>query len=526
MSINKITAERNQRMLLELASQPGNDICADCKTRNPRWASYNLGIFICVNCASIHRKMGTHISKVKSLTLDTWTKEQVEFMKSTGNIKSNAHYNPDEIRHPPPTNMIDAERDSDLEKYIRSKYQYKSYVSRSAQVAALLGPSRSAADRLSSAPTRSQTMPHSAIASTPSSSKIATIPSVPAPTTPASTLRAAESLYSQSQFRSVSQPLSTPSSGQVQQQRPATQPPQPQSSNPIFNDLAQLQAPAANSSLPLQYASPATPQPMGMPTLNTTGLAPPNQFSGLSVSPNNPFPSALAQQQSVGAFGGASRSMSLNTGLSSMNMGGLTPTMTGASPSMFQPQPTQGGLSTPTSYMPQHTTPSPNPFGRQSLTPSNLGVQQSFAPSSFSQQSMLSVQPQGSPMIPTQPMPQGSPMIQTQPMPQSSPMMSMQPMPQGSPMFPTQQLGMMQGSPIFPSQTPGQPQMQMGNPFMQNQPQQGQYGTSAQQFLQQMQPHAPQQQQQQQQGGYGQPSAFGGTGWQQTGFQGQQQWGM
>ena len=40
-------------------------------------------------------------------------------MKSTGNIKSNAHYNPDEIKHPPPTNMIDAERDSDLEKYIR-----------------------------------------------------------------------------------------------------------------------------------------------------------------------------------------------------------------------------------------------------------------------------------------------------------------------------------------------------------------------------------------------------------------------
>ena len=95
-------------------------------------------------------------------------------------------------------------------------------------------------------------------------------------------------------------------------------------------------------------------------------------------------------------------------------------------------------------------------------------------------------------------------------------------------MFPSQQLGAMQGSPMFPAQTLGQPQMQMqmqmGNPFMQSQPQQAQYGTSAQQFLQQMQPHA-QQQQQQQQPAYGQPSAFGGTGWQQTGFQGQQPWG-
>lgn len=42
-------------------------------------------------------------------------------MKQVGNTKSNAIYNPDEIRHPPPTNFIDSERDSELEKYIRGK---------------------------------------------------------------------------------------------------------------------------------------------------------------------------------------------------------------------------------------------------------------------------------------------------------------------------------------------------------------------------------------------------------------------
>ncbi|PIL29316.1 hypothetical protein GSI_09367 [Ganoderma sinense ZZ0214-1] len=128
MSINKIATERNQRTLLELVAQPGNDVCADCKSRNPRWASYSLGIFICMNCASIHRKMGTHISKVKSLTMDTWSKEQVEVMKSTGNVKSNAHFNPDETKHPPPTNMIDQERDSDLEKFIRLAYTPRSQI--------------------------------------------------------------------------------------------------------------------------------------------------------------------------------------------------------------------------------------------------------------------------------------------------------------------------------------------------------------------------------------------------------------
>jgi hypothetical protein len=44
----------------------------------------------------------------------------VKNVKQNGNIKSNALYNPDERKHPPPTNMSDSERDSELEKYIRS----------------------------------------------------------------------------------------------------------------------------------------------------------------------------------------------------------------------------------------------------------------------------------------------------------------------------------------------------------------------------------------------------------------------
>lgn len=40
-------------------------------------------------------------------------------MKQNGNVKSNALYNPDEKRHPQPANLIDSERDSELEKFIR-----------------------------------------------------------------------------------------------------------------------------------------------------------------------------------------------------------------------------------------------------------------------------------------------------------------------------------------------------------------------------------------------------------------------
>lgn len=43
----------------------------------PRWASWNLGVFLCIRCAGIHRNLGVHISKVKSVNLDSWTSEQI-----------------------------------------------------------------------------------------------------------------------------------------------------------------------------------------------------------------------------------------------------------------------------------------------------------------------------------------------------------------------------------------------------------------------------------------------------------------
>ncbi|KIO30616.1 hypothetical protein M407DRAFT_20336, partial [Tulasnella calospora MUT 4182] len=129
-SISKASADRQKRVLTELLAQPGNNACADCQSPAPRWASWNIGIFLCVQCATAHRKLGSHISKVKSVTLDTWTKEQVESVRNMGNTKANALYNPDPLRNPPPTNMEDGERDSEIETYIRNKYQYKAFMKR------------------------------------------------------------------------------------------------------------------------------------------------------------------------------------------------------------------------------------------------------------------------------------------------------------------------------------------------------------------------------------------------------------
>lgn len=113
--------------MLELVKQPGNNQCADCKTANPRWASWDQGVFLCVKCASMHRKIGSHVTKVKSLTLDTWTRDQVETMRRLGNVKVNSVLNPDERRNPPPPPDSDDSRNSDLERFVRNKYEYKVY---------------------------------------------------------------------------------------------------------------------------------------------------------------------------------------------------------------------------------------------------------------------------------------------------------------------------------------------------------------------------------------------------------------
>lgn len=49
----------------------------------------NYGVFICIQCSGIHRKLGTHITKVQSVTLDTWEPEQIEHVKQIGNGKAN-----------------------------------------------------------------------------------------------------------------------------------------------------------------------------------------------------------------------------------------------------------------------------------------------------------------------------------------------------------------------------------------------------------------------------------------------------
>ncbi|KAJ0983660.1 hypothetical protein J5N97_011915 [Dioscorea zingiberensis] len=120
-SVSKELNAKHKKILEGLLKLPENRECADCKAKGPRWASVNLGIFICMQCSGIHRSLGVHISKVRSATLDTWLPEQVAFIQSMGNEKSNSYW---EAELPPNYDRVG------IENFIRAKYEDKRWIPR------------------------------------------------------------------------------------------------------------------------------------------------------------------------------------------------------------------------------------------------------------------------------------------------------------------------------------------------------------------------------------------------------------
>ncbi|XP_020817964.1 arf-GAP with coiled-coil, ANK repeat and PH domain-containing protein 2 isoform X2 [Drosophila serrata] len=112
----------------EFLKIPGNAYCCDCRSPEPRWASINLGITLCIECSGVHRSLGVHYSKVRSLTLDAWETENVKVMMELGNEVVNRIYEARtgedcELQHPTEQCEIGVR-----EAWIKAKYVERRFV--------------------------------------------------------------------------------------------------------------------------------------------------------------------------------------------------------------------------------------------------------------------------------------------------------------------------------------------------------------------------------------------------------------
>ncbi|XP_044043386.1 arf-GAP with GTPase, ANK repeat and PH domain-containing protein 1 isoform X2 [Siniperca chuatsi] len=122
---SRLTSQTEAMALQSIRSIRGNDRCADCEAQNPDWASLNLGALICIECSGIHRNLGTHLSRVRSLDLDEWPLELIKVMSAIGNELANSVWeaNAQGRLKPGP----DASRE-ERERWIRAKYEQRLFL--------------------------------------------------------------------------------------------------------------------------------------------------------------------------------------------------------------------------------------------------------------------------------------------------------------------------------------------------------------------------------------------------------------
>ncbi|KAK1293910.1 ADP-ribosylation factor GTPase-activating protein AGD3 [Acorus calamus] len=143
---------RHEKPIEVLRRVIGNDVCADCGAPEPDWASLNLGVLVCIECSGVHRNLGVHISKVRSLTLDVkvWEPSVINLFQSLGNTFANSIW--EELLHSTSLRKVEdvsasvckldrkqpillskpshTEPISIKEKFIQAKYAEKAFVRR------------------------------------------------------------------------------------------------------------------------------------------------------------------------------------------------------------------------------------------------------------------------------------------------------------------------------------------------------------------------------------------------------------
>ncbi|XP_021358611.1 arf-GAP domain and FG repeat-containing protein 1-like isoform X2 [Mizuhopecten yessoensis] len=76
--------EKHLKMLREMAALPHNKQCFDCHQRGPTYVNMTAGSFVCTSCSGILRGINPP-HRVKSISMTSFTPDEMEFLKCHGN---------------------------------------------------------------------------------------------------------------------------------------------------------------------------------------------------------------------------------------------------------------------------------------------------------------------------------------------------------------------------------------------------------------------------------------------------------
>eukprot|EP01061_Rhynchopus_euleeides_P016726 TRINITY_DN2803_c10_g1_i1.p1 TRINITY_DN2803_c10_g1~~TRINITY_DN2803_c10_g1_i1.p1 ORF type:complete len:186 (+),score=50.80 TRINITY_DN2803_c10_g1_i1:58-615(+) len=129
----EVLDKKMHKRLKELRAQGANSMCAECGASPTNWASVSLGVFVCTDCAQVHRGLGAHVSKVKScMGTYLWCPDELAVMEAMGNDRAN------EVYGVPPPAALPRDFSMGGSLFVRAQNRYEKGLYKSRTPAALV----------------------------------------------------------------------------------------------------------------------------------------------------------------------------------------------------------------------------------------------------------------------------------------------------------------------------------------------------------------------------------------------------